>query len=77
MSIKIILTILITLLPASIAITDENGSLLDSNSVNNILICKDGAGCLDFGEIMNNKCSYGANCDNEPLFAIHTLPDYK
>lgn len=53
--------------------TDENGNLLNSNNVNKLLICKAGKGCLWFGQIFN-KCSDYTICDNQPQFAIHTIP---
>jgi hypothetical protein len=45
------------------AITDEDGTMLNPNNVNKLLICKSGKGCLSFGQIFN-KCSDYSNCDS-------------
>ena len=77
MSTKFILTLLtISLslsLSASMVITDANGNTILNDNSSKLVICKDGAGCLSFGQILANKCLQ-ANCDNQVIFAIDTFP---
>jgi hypothetical protein len=70
--ILILLTISLSLL-ASIAITHANGNTILNDNSSKLVICKDGAGCLSFGQILTNKC-LETNCDNQEIFTIHTFP---
>ena len=75
MSTKFILTLLtISLsLSASMVIADANGNTILNDNSSKLVVCKDGAGCLSFGQILANECLQ-ANCDNQVIFAIDTFP---
>ena len=75
MTTKFILTLLtISLsLSASMVIIDANGNTILNDNSSKLVICKDGAGCLSFGQILANECLQ-ANCDNQGIFAIDTFP---
>jgi hypothetical protein len=74
MSTKFILTLLtISLsLSASMVIIDANGNTILNDNSSKLVICKDGAGCLSFAQILTNKC-LEANCHNQEIFTIHTF----
>ena len=74
MNTKFILTILTISLSVVILTPNDNGSVFNNNNLSKIIICKDGAGCLNFGQILTNKCSENTICHNQAIFGTDAIP---